>query len=267
MAIIRGPIKFTGSLGGMQGYFDKESGEFIVATKRESNKKAYDNCDSIPRVKENNNEFVALNIWTKLIRKGTGELVYLKNGKHNGNLVAIGKRIQLMDQTGLRGLRNIISSKFNYPLIGYNWNREHPFNIACNVEPVVSITDDRRVVTLTMNDFKSFQKFKWTEEVRYYRVYLNIFTLPDVEWDEGHRQYFPVYPSKEMGDETSVSNWMSVSTDYIDFQISASFDENSLPKEKTTVMVSMGFEFASAFQYGSPYIVKGNGTAAIVGCF
>jgi hypothetical protein len=267
MAILEGPFQFDGSLGNFRSYWDKKKKKWTLSTKRRCNKKAFRNCDRLPRVKENNNEWIALNIWTKLIRQGTSELYYLKNGRHNGNLVAIGKRIQLMDQNGLRGLRNVSSSIFNYPLIGFNWNDEHPFSLACDVKPVVSITDDRRVVTIMMNNFKSFKKFKWTEDVGYYRVYLSLFELPDVEWNEGYRQYFPVYSTTTLNEVLSVSDWIPVRSIPIDFQISADFGENWLPREKSTVLVSMGFEFASDMQHNTPYVVKGNGTAAIVGCF
>jgi hypothetical protein len=267
MAILKGPLQFTGSVGNLTASVDKKTGRVILSEKKASNKKGFKNCDNLPRVKENNNEFAGLNIWTKLIRSGIDELIHLKKGRHNGNLVSIGKRIQLMGQNGLRGFRNITTSKFNYPLIGYNWNDEHPFDIACDVKPEVSITDDRRVVTISMNHFRSFQKFKWTEYVRYYRVYLSIFELPDVEWNEDFNQYFPVYFNTTFGEALSVSDWMSVDPIPFDFQISAAFDENKLPREKTTVLVSMGFEFASDMQHGSPYIVQGNGTAKIVGCF
>ena len=58
-----------------------------------------------------------------------------------------------------------------------------------------------------------------------------------------------------------------MSTDPIDFHITASFDQNALPREKTVVMVAMGLKFAAGMQYNTPYVVKVHGTMAILRCF
>jgi hypothetical protein len=267
MATLKGPIQFTGSMGGLRSYYDRDSGKQILATKREGNKKAFKNCKSLERVKDMNREFTACNIWALLVRMGTADLCYLKNGRINGKLVSIAKQIQRMIGKDILGYRRIESSTFNSQLVGFCMNNAHPFNLVCNVDPVVSISEDRREVSLALNDFTSFGRFHWPESISHYRVYLNIFILPDVEWDEGHRQYFPAYPSKELGNKTCVSEWIPLRATPIDFQISAAFDENKLPKEKTVVIVSLGFEFASGMQYSTPYVVKDYGTMAIVGCF
>jgi hypothetical protein len=267
MAIIDGPFNFNGSFGGFRSYRDGDTGKQILSTKRRKNSKNYKNKSSAARVNELNIEFKALNIWAKLIRSGTAELVYLKKGRINGKLVSIGKRIQLMNTFDKRGHRRIESSKFNYPLIGFCMNNAHPFKAVCNVEPEISITDDRREVTLKLTNFISHLKFKWNETVSYYRIYLTIFELSDVEWNESEKAFYPVYPGNFLNTKTIVSDWIAVSTDPIDFQISTSFDQNALPREKTTVVVSVGFEFATAIQHNTPYVVKDNGTMAIMGCF
>ena len=267
MAIINEPFNFNGSVGGYRSYRDGDTGKQILSTKRRKNSKNYKNKSGAARVNELNMEFKALNIWAKLIRRGTYDLSYLKKGRINGKLVSIGKQIQQMNTLDERGHRRIESSKFNYPLIGFCMNNAHPFKAVCNVEPEISITDDRREVTLRLTDFISYQKFKCNERVSDYRVYLTILELPDVEWSESEKGFYPVYPSKFLNTKTIVSDWIAVSTDPINFELSASFDQNALPREKTTVVVSVGFEFATTIQYNTPYIVKDYGTMAIMGCF
>jgi hypothetical protein len=96
---------------------------------------------------------------------------------------------------------------------------------------------------------------------------LNIFELPDVEWNVKDRRFWPVYPSTSLGNKTTVSERMRIITDPIDFEISAAFNANCLSKEKTTVVVTLGFEFANGIQYNTPYVVTDHGTCAILGCF
>ena len=63
-----------------------------------------------------------------------------------------------------------------------------------------------------------------------------------------------------------MSKWLHVDNIPINFQLSAAFKERQLPIEQSTVVVSMGLEFATAMQNNSPYVVKGIGTCVIVAC-
>ena len=267
MAILKGPLQFTGSLGSMRSYYDKDSGKQILATKGGVNKNILKNNKSLARVRDMNREFKACSMWAKLVRNGTEDLRYLKNGRIHGKLISIAKALQKMNEEDHYGYRRIESSKFNYPLIGFSMNNAHPFKTVFQLEPDISITEDRSEVTLSMNNFISNSKFKWAERISYYRVYLTIVELQDVEWDEGHRCYFPVYLNSKLRKKTTVSDWLSINCIPLDFQITASFDQNALPREKTTVLVAMGLEFASGMQYNTPYVVKDYGTMAILRCF
>lgn len=267
MARFKGPFQFDGSLGNFRSYWDSDTKQQIVSTKREGDKTAFKNRKNAERVKELNQEFIAVNIWTKLIRKGNDDLSYLKKGRLNGKLVSIGKGIQQLINLDERGQRRIESSTFNFPLIGFCMNNAHPFQNVCSANPEISITEDRREVMVRLTDFISGVKLKWPERIMFYRVYLNIFELPDVEWDPDHRRFWPVYPWASLGKKTTVSEWRSISSDPIDIELSASFDAKYVSKEKAAVIVTMGFEFASGIQYGTPYVVKDHGTCAIVGCF
>ena len=267
MATLKGPLQFTGSMGDMRSYYDKDSGKQILASKGGANKNIIKNNKSLERVRDMNREFKACNIWAKMVRNGTEDLSYLKSGRIHGKLVSIAKTLQKLNEEDGYGFRRIESSKFNYPLIGFSMNNAYPFKNVFQIEPDISIADDRSMVTLSMNNFISYSKFKWPERIFYYRVYLTIVELPDVEWYEGYRKYFPVYLPFALTYKTSVSEWLLVSTFPIDFQITASFNQNALPREKTTVMVAMGLEFASGMQYHTPYVVKDHGTMAILRCF
>ena len=263
MARFVGPFKFSGNVGGFRGYWDKDLKEWVVATKKQKNPNHNKNS---PRALENNEEFTGVTMWSKLIRRMTVDVVYLKKGRRVGDLNAIGKKIQLMDQTGNRGNRQIESSKYNFPLIGFSFNKENPFSSVFTGVPELTITEDRREVTLKMPDFISNSKFKWPESVSYFRLFLEIFELPDLVWDEDRKKYNPFYFTMPKGKAVTVSDWMPVIPEPIDFQQSVAFNEERLPAEKSAVVVVMGLEFASGMDWGTPYVVKGHGTAAIVAC-
>jgi len=267
MAILKGPIQFDGSLGDVRSYYDKDAKKQVLSTKGGCNKNQLENNESLVNVVHTNREFSACSMMAKLIRKGTFDLVYLKNGRIQGKLISIVKSIQNMLNEDPWGFRKIAISRFNYPLIGFCMNNAHPFKTVFHVEPELTVTENRQVVTLRLSNFISSERFKWPERVMYYRIFLNIFEMPDIEWLKGWDQYYPVYQPATLGNKTMVSNWLSISTEPIDFQLTADFGENHIPREKTVVLVSMGLEFASGMQFNTPFVVKDHGTMAIVGCF
>jgi hypothetical protein len=267
MAILKGPIQFDGSIGNLRSYYDSDLKKQVVSTKGGASKQHIKNNPKLWRQDAMSDEFGASSAWAKIIRTETWEQDDLKKGRNHGKLTAIGRRLQEMNAKDKYGFRGIESSKFNFPLIGYSMNNKHPFKDVFCVNPDISITEDRREVTLELNNFRSHLKFKWPERVFYYRVYLTIFELPDFEWDEIGKIYRLVYPKISLANKTTVSDWINVSTDTIDFQIKAAFDEGHLPRERTTVVVSMGLEFASGMQHNTAFVVRDHGTTMIVACY
>ena len=267
MATLKGPIQFDGSVGNIRSYYDHDAKKQVLANKGGASKNLVHNNPKLWRQDAMCDEFSPCSSWAKIIRSETDELSYLKAGRHNGKLTAIGRRLQEMDTEGVYGFRSIRSSIFNFPLVGYNMNNKHPFKEVFCINPDVSITDDRREVTLGLKNFRSHLMFKWPERVFDYRVYLTIFELPDFEWNPIAKDYLSVYPSVTLANKTTISDWINVSTTPIDFEIKAAFDEEKLPREKTTVVVSMGLEFASGMQHNTAFVVRDHGTAMIVACF
>lgn len=263
MARFIGPFKFSGNVGGFHGHWDEDLQEWILSTQKQKNP---NHNKHAPRALENNEEFKAMCIWSKLIRRMTDEVVYLKKGRRVGELNAIAKKIQLMDYNGIHGTRQIESSKFNFPLIGFSFNKAHPFSSVFTGVPEISITEDRREVTLKLTDFISKSKFTWPETILHYRVFLEIFELPDLVWDAESKAYDPYYFIKPKGKAVTVSEWIRVNTEPIDFQQTVAFKADQFPREKSAVVVVMGLEFANGMDWGTPYVVKGHGTAAVVAC-
>jgi hypothetical protein len=260
MATFKGPFSFNGSVGGFRSYWDNDAQKQILSSGKRATK-------STGRTIDLNREFKAVTSWSKFIRRATIDLAYLKKGRLVGLLNKVAKQIQVMDHESEYGYRNIQSSRFNYPLKGFSFNKKHPLKDVLPVEPEVTISEDRRVVTLKLNEFRSEKRFIWPEKVGYFRIFHVIFTLPDIEWHLLNRAYEPAYPKQEMGRVTVVSEWIKTSVDPIDYQMSIAFPENQLPKEKSAVVVVMGFEFAYAMDHNTPYVVKDHGTSGVIGCF
>jgi hypothetical protein len=267
MATSEGPIRFSGSLGGIKSHYDKDLKKWIYSTKGGANKNLIHNNKAFARTRELNEEWKGCNIWSKSIRLATENLRHLKQGRSNYKLLKIAKRIQVMNWEDIRGHRRIESSKFNHPLIGFSMSNAHPFSEVFFGNPVLSITDDRREVMLELKNFIAYGKFSWPERIRYYRMYLTISEIPDVVWNEELRQFSKIYPAISNTGVTTVSEWMPIDTTAVDLRLVTMFPEGLIPREQSTVIAAMGIEFASEMQYATFFVVKDNGTMAIVGCF
>lgn len=267
MAIVNSEMKMTGKIGGIVIRRITSSGKYVASEYSKPSKAVFKNSRTNRGTKRGNEDFKARSVWSKLVRLATDDLSHLKQGQNNCYLVKIASQIQDLNRTNLDGKRSIQSSIFNAPLVGYSMNNAHPFNVVFHGDPIVSITDDRREVTLALNSFTSWKKFFWTERVFYYRIYLSISEMPDVVWNKGMRRFMPVYSDTWRSRKTVVSEWMPVITNPIDFKLKASFAEDYQLRDQTMVMVSMGVELASGMQYNSHYVLPGNGSMAIVGCF
>jgi hypothetical protein len=267
MATLDSAIKMTGKIGGVVIRYIKSTGKYVASEYSKPSKAVFENSKTNLGTKRGNEELKARSIWSKLVRFATDDLSHLKQGQNNCYLVKIASQIQNLNTTDIVGQRSVKSSAFNFPLLGYSMNKVHPFSTVFHGDPIVSISNDRREVTLVLDNFTSWKKFLWTERVFYYRIYLSISEIPDIVWNKIDGCFDPVCSKTQRNRKTVVSEWMPVDTDPIDFKLVASFAEDYQLRDQTMVMASMGVEFASSILYDTYCIVPGNGTMAIVGCF
>jgi hypothetical protein len=71
MATLKGPLQFTGSMGTMRSYYDKDSGKQILSSKGGLTKNLSKNNNHLANVRHTNREFTACCIWAKLVLRGT----------------------------------------------------------------------------------------------------------------------------------------------------------------------------------------------------
>ena len=264
MGTFKGPLDFNGSVGGFNGYYDRDAKKKVIREKKGKNK---NNNKHAPRALDQNREFKAMCIFSKFIRRATLDIESLKNGRLAGYLNRIAKTIQLLDDDGILGYRTILSSEYTYPLKGFCFNNAHPFKEVFQVAPEISISEDRREVTLKLTNFKSKSKFNWPEKVGHYRIYMLNFALKDVAWDPDRNAYDPTYTSQRLVKSFVISNWFSVESVARDIQLAATFREELQIPENSSIVTVMGLEFASAYDNDLYYVVKDHGTAYIAEVF
>lgn len=262
MAQLKGPIQFSGSLGNIRSYYDKNLKRYILSTKGGASKELIYNNPAFARTRENMNEWKACCKWASQVRKSLVSIAHLHQGAYFPEIVALSKRIQKHDEQHVRGYRSIESSKASKQLTLLNFNQISPFDRVLSQAYDISFSDDKKTVTLKLPNFKSFSHINWPTPYQWYRVTLVIAQLPDYLWQEDENCYGPVIRDLERLTVSVVSEWYPYSTDIKDICLTASFGQSALQTPGTTVIVAAGIEVQSS-TLNSP----GPGTMKIVECF
>jgi hypothetical protein len=265
MGELKGPILFTGSIGGIRVYYDKSLKKYIVSTKGGSTKEIIENNPNMARQRENMSEFKACTKWASRLRKALDSIGHLHEGYYFSYLVAMVKLIQKQDEEGLKGHRSVESSK--YPWLLKSFNLLHPFDQVFAHQYEVLFSDDKRTVTLKLMGFRSFSQINWPSGFESYRIALVIAQQPDWIWDEQNGLYKPTVDKLETVSVTTFSAWKPRSTNPEDIILIATFAKPALQVPGTTVVVAMGIE-VSPYQLNSSIAnATGVGTMKIVECF
>lgn len=267
MAQLKGPIQFSGSVGNIRSYYDKNLKRYILSTKGGASKALIYNNPAFARTRENMNEWKACGKWASQVRKSLVSIAHLHQGGYFPDIVALSKRIQKHDDQHLRGYRSIESSKASNQLTMLNFNQLHPFDSVLSHQYDISFSDDKKTVTLKLPDFKSYSHLNWPTPYQWYRVTLVIAQLPDYIWQEEENSYGPIIRDMERLTMSVYSEWYQCSTNPEDICLTASFDKPALQQPGTTVIVAAGIEVISTPTSTSTLNQTGQGTMKIVACF
>jgi len=267
MAELKGPFQFTGSLGNLRSYYNSTLKRYILSTKGGASKELIYNNPAFARTRENMQEFKACGKWASQMRKSLDSIENLHAGYYFADIIALGKSIQKHDEVNYRGFRSIESSKASNQLLQINFNKIHPFERVFSHWFATDFSEDKRTVTLTISDFKSFFRLNWPARYSLYRFALVIAQLPDFVWKESDRAYGPVVEDMELLSKTTFSDWISRSADPRTVTLSASFTEPALQQPGTTVIVALGVEVTAASSGSATLLTRGSGTMKIVQCY
>lgn len=267
MARLTGLLKFTGSLGNLRSYYDKNSKQYIVATKGGASRELIMNHPAFARTRDNMNEFKALGLWASLFRIALDCISHLHRGYYFSEMVSMAKRIQNMDTSHEKGFRSIESHKAGelLPLIRFNKERDFYRVCTCRFTPRLSL--DKRTVTLSIEGLHPYAQIIWPNRYLSFRFTLVALQLADLAWDEAEQAYKPTVMGLEHLSAASVSNWMSWNMDVTDFSMEASFANPALQQPGTMVVVSVGLEVSALSYKQQNDGFSSNGTMGIVGWF
>jgi hypothetical protein len=104
MAELKGPVQFTGSIGGIRVYYNKTLGKYIVAGKGGTPKNLIKRSPKLARQRENMSEFKECAKWGRQMRLALLKIDHLHQGYFFAGIMSMAKVIQKHDDVGLRGI-------------------------------------------------------------------------------------------------------------------------------------------------------------------
>jgi hypothetical protein len=267
MAELKGPILFTGSIGNLRAYYDKVRKRYYLSTKGGTNKDIINSNTNLARQRENMNEFKGCSKWGSQLTRSLDDISHLREGYFFSDFVAMGKLIQKQHDQGLRGFRSIESSKFSKLLLSLNFNRVHPFDQVFSQQYELSLSGDKKTVTLQLMNFKSFSRISWPDRYSTFRIALVIAQQPDYAWNPKDKQYQPFIPELLETSVVTYSDWRYPITDSEDLILSASFAKPALQLPGSMVVVAIGLE-VSAYGLNTGLVnFTGTGSMKIAECY
>ena len=267
MGTLKGPILFTGSVGGIRCYYDRALKRWIISTKGGQSKELVKKSPALARQRENMNEFKVCSHWASQLQRSLGSIVHLHKGYYFPKIVKLGETINKHDVVNDHGFRSLESSKAPRLLLGINFNTFHPFGEVFSFPFKVLFSEDKKTVTLKLPGLISKSHINWFESYASYRITMAIAQVSDYVWNKKERMYKPVIENAVILSETNYSKWLEPGTVPQDIVLEASFAEPALQIPGTTVIVALGIEFSKTKVSPDTTDTTGVGTMKIVECF
>jgi len=267
MARHKGPLNFDGSLGNFRSYFDPSTGKQIDGETGGPTTEEFWNNPKYEPAQKRAIELGGRSKWASFLKQGLFDIRHLMHSRAFNNIVAAGKPIQALDETEEFGLRGIAAYKDPGALLEIDFNEKLPFASVIREIYQISFSADNKSVTLTIPNFVPTRDIRRVTKYVAVRFFLNISQVSEVVWNPGIIKYAPVVSDLELLSKCVTSEWIAKTNAAGEVILVASFDEPAFSVPGTTVLVSLGIEFAVSMKQGQYTTLPQSGTMAIVGYF
>jgi hypothetical protein len=267
MANNNNPSESNGSSGDMRSYYDPSLRKQIKSRKGGPSGNQFRDNPKYARNRERSSEFGGCSPWSSLLKKSLSDISHLMHARCFNKIMSVSYHIQEKDENGVHGFRSVAVVNNPMALEMIDFNQWHPFPGVFRANYETTFSEDKSTVTIEIPRFIPSRDARWEENYTAVRIYLVIAQISDVVWDGVNKKYQPLIPDLELRSKCTISDWMVKNFLPVDLSLVASFDEPALSSPGSAVVVALGVEFCTSVYNGQPYVTRGSGSAAIVGCF
>ena len=252
----------TGSLGDCSIYKMRGTDKLILRSKGGPSKHKVLTEPTLEKMRLNMAEFSGCGkAASKILRAMTG-LKHLADFNFSGNLAAISKTIQKLDEVHNIGERSILFSEQKQILSGFNLNKQHPFDSVVKNSPSFSFSRNDLKVNLVFPTIFPKINIESPWNLGYYRFIVVMGIIPDM----ASTKYGYAQASEEVTYNTvdDISGWYQLDLAAPRRNIELRLEDPVFLDETGSMVVSIGIEFGKMLN-DTVQPVKYTGCAKILG--
>ena len=232
----KGIIKIKGTLNGLCYY--KLNGEYIVRKATGPSKERINNDPAFTQVKGNNQEFAAAVYLSKAIITGLGPVSKIfKDSYMQSRLTGVCRKI-VQQGSGISGQRE--ANLLNNPegLVGFQLDKEKPFNQIITAIPQVSINTERNTVTIAIQNNACDKLIKHAKKGKQFSYTAVVGAVSSFTWNISLEMYQPECPEQN-GLGAVINSSIAPNKKLQDFQIDINTNENINSNVALTVWLGL----------------------------
>jgi hypothetical protein len=242
MAILRGNIDFTGSLGGLSAYKRKDMDETIVRSKGGASKTKIKNSPAFVRTRENNREFMGCGRAASIIRWALKDVKHLADYNFTPELTKLAKLMQTQDTANVRGERSVLISEYRYMLEGFNLNRRHTFDSVLRYPLKGSINRSKGTAELILPNMRPEVNLFLPWKYPMYRFVISLQAITDVVYNYPRMRF----EQQQGGTAPVYTEWLTAGQPYGGETVLLAIEKW---KEDKTLILSVGIEIGMPGKY------------------
>jgi hypothetical protein len=270
MAIAKGIIQMTGSVGNLSFYTIAGSDKVIVRTKGGASKKQIAKAPEFEKLRKHQSEWGGCVQFSQGMRKAIGELYRLADYNLSPVWTGMGKNLIKLDTEREIGARWLLTSQHKEALEGFNFNRNYPLNNVLRVFPHVEVNRENLQATVTIPRINTENDLLNIQKLPYFRLIICMGTVSDLRNypDSSYKDYSPLVYELHGTSQSTVGAWHSANDILPEHTLTVRLDENlnSRMTNNVTLLLSIGIEFGKVGFAGEIIEVKHAGCGKIVYC-
>lgn len=266
MAIVKGPIQFSGSISNVSFYTRRGSDKVIARSKGGATKEKIKSSANFEGFRLQQNEWKGCTAFASSLRYTFGGLYRLADYNLTPVLNGLAKNLQKTDTENPNGQRSICLSHLRYTLDNFNFNRQYPFNTVFRL--MVSSAIDRSEASgtvhipriIALNDILNIQKLP------YFRLIVSLGVMSDVKWDAAASEFRAATPDIHGISEVWTGEWCHTEsvTDEQTIKLQLTDNDRAHFDDNASLILSMGIEFGKPGFTGETLPVKYAGCGRVL---
>jgi hypothetical protein len=262
MAILKGVLAYTGSMGGLSAYRMRGVDHIVLREKGGPRKVQVKNHPNFDLTRRNNEEWKACMSAVSSVNLSLHGTRHLADYNYTGALSSVCKSIQADDGLREKGRRAILFSQSPYKLEGFGLNKYNPFDTVLKHPLQYELDAATGTALVELPDIIPGIHLINPMKQPFYRIVFVLGCIADIIYDEQRKMYRPV---------TNVANGRNLArTDWYTSKEKCGAQPLSLALNNwqlqagVSLILSAGVEFGQPLQGGEIQFTKYAGAAKIL---